>query len=47
MTVTIANTFKVGNNAVINVGSVVVRNVLEGKTMFGNPAREIIVPKDK
>ena len=45
MTVTIANTVKVGNKAVINMGSVVVRDVLDGKTMFGNPAREIVAPK--
>ncbi len=45
MTVTIANAVKVGDNAVINMGSVVVRDVLDGKTMFGNPAREIVSPK--
>lgn len=47
MTVTIANTVKVGDKAVINMGSVVVRDVLDGKTMFGNPAREIVAPKNK
>ncbi len=45
MTVTIANTVKVGDNSVINMGSVVVRDVLDEKTMFGNPAREIVAPK--
>lgn len=45
MSVTVANALKIGANATINVGSVVIRNVKEGKTLFGNPAREIVSPK--
>ncbi len=32
---------KIGNNARIGAGSVVLRNVREGETVFGNPAKEI------
>ena len=32
---------KIGDNARIGAGSVVLRNVKEGTTVFGNPAREI------
>lgn len=32
---------KVGNGAVVGVGSVVLRNVKEGTTVFGNPAKKI------
>ena len=45
MSVTIANAIKVGKKATINMGSVVVRDVEDGKTIIGNPAREMITPK--
>lgn len=45
LAVTVANGTTIGKNATVNMGSVVIRNVLDGKTVFGNPAREIIVPK--
>lgn len=32
---------KIGNNAVVGAGAVVVRDVKPGTTVFGNPAREI------
>lgn len=45
MTVTVANATTVGKNVTVNMGSVVIRNIPDGKTVFGNPAREIITPK--
>ncbi len=44
MSVTVANGLKIGANSTINVGSVIIRSVPNGKTMFGNPAREILSP---
>lgn len=45
MSVTIANNTEIGKQTVINVGSNVIRNVEDEKTVFGNPAREILSPK--
>lgn len=45
MAVTVANATTVGKNVTVNMGSVVIRDVSDGKTVFGNPAREIIAPK--
>ena len=45
MNVTVANTIRIGDNATVNMGSVVIREVNDGKTVFGNPAREIISPR--
>lgn len=45
MSVTTANNIIIGDNATVNVGSVVIRDVGASKTVFGNPAREIIAPK--
>ncbi len=38
---------EVGNNATINAGSVVIRNVKDGAIMMGNPAKELLVPNIK
>lgn len=38
---TILPHIKVGSNVTIGAGSVVIRKVLEGKTVFGNPAEEL------
>ena len=35
----------IGNNSVINAGSVVIRDVKEGATVMGNPAKELVFPK--
>lgn len=35
----------VGDNAMINAGSIVIRNVKEGTTVMGNPAKETLIPK--
>ncbi len=45
MSVTVSNSTSIGENVIINMGSVVIRDVPHDKTMFGNPAREIIKPK--
>lgn len=45
LSVTLANAITVGKNVTIDMGSVVIRDVPDGKTVFGNPAREIIAPK--
>lgn len=37
----------IGDNSIINVGSVVIRNVREGSTMMGNPAKEFYFPQNK
>ena len=37
----------IGDNSIINVGSVVIRNVREGSTMMGNPAKEFYFPPNK
>lgn len=37
---------KVGNNAIIGTGSVVVSRVAAGETVFGNPARRLVVRAD-
>ncbi len=47
MTVTVANALSIGENVTVNVGSVVIRDIQDGKTVFGNPAREIVAPKSK
>ena len=39
--VTILNKIKIGNNAIVGIGSVVTKNVSEGKFVVGNPSREI------
>lgn len=44
LSVTLANAINIGKKVTINVGSVVIRDVPDGKTVFGNPAREIIAP---
>ena len=36
---------KLGDNSVINAGSVVIRDVKEDATVMGNPAKELIFPK--
>ena len=38
---TILPRIKIGNDAIIGAGSVVVRNVEENTTVFGNPAKKI------
>lgn len=35
----------VGKNAIVNAGSVVIRNVKENTIVMGNPAKEMIIPK--
>lgn len=45
MNVTVANATSIGSNATINMGSVVIREVKDSKTVFGNPARDIISPR--
>ena len=45
MAVTIANATTIGKNVTVNMGSVVIRDVPDSKTVFGNPAREIVAPK--
>ena len=35
----------IGNNSVINAGSVIIRNVPENSLMMGNPAKPMLVPK--
>lgn len=42
---TVKNGLKIGKNAQINMGSVVIKNVPEDYTVFGNPASRIIAPK--
>ena len=37
----------VGDHAVIGAGSVVIRNVKAGETVFGNPARTLVVKKSE
>jgi sugar O-acyltransferase (sialic acid O-acetyltransferase NeuD family) len=37
----------IGNNAIINAGSVVIRDVKPYATVMGNPAKELIIPKIK
>lgn len=32
---------KIGNNTIVGAGSIVIRNVKDGKTVFGNPAMEL------
>ena len=32
---------KVGNSAIVGAGSIVLRNVKEGITVFGNPAKKV------
>lgn len=41
--VTVAPNLKIGNNANIGIGSVVVNSVKEGKSVFGNPAKSLII----
>lgn len=36
---------EIGNSSVINAGSVVIRDVKEGATVMGNPAKELVFPK--
>ena len=36
-----------GNNSIINAGSIVIRDVKEGATVMGNPAKELLIPKIK
>jgi sugar O-acyltransferase (sialic acid O-acetyltransferase NeuD family) len=36
---------KVGDNAIVNAGSVVIRDVPENALMMGNPAKPMLVPK--
>ena len=40
----IRNRTKIGSKCVIDMGSVVVRNVEDGTTVFGNPARKMVKP---
>lgn len=42
MGVTVRNGLTIGNNVKINMGSVVILNIDDGKTVFGNPARKWI-----
>lgn len=38
---TILNKLKIGNNVFVGIGTVVIRNVADGKKLFGNPAKEL------
>jgi serine acetyltransferase len=33
------------DNVTINAGSIVIRDVPKNKTMMGNPAKELLIPK--
>lgn len=43
--VTILQQVKIGSHCKIGIGSVVLRNIKDGMTVFGNPAKKIQVPK--
>lgn len=43
--VTILQQVKIGNHCKVGIGAVVLRNVKDGMTVFGNPAKKIQVPK--
>ncbi len=43
--VTILQQVKIGSHCKVGIGSVVLRNVKDGMTVFGNPAKKIQVPK--
>ena len=45
MNSTIANGISIGENVIVNMGSVVVRSVPDNVKVFGNPAREVHEPK--
>lgn len=45
--VTVRNRLKVGKDAVVGMGAVVVKNVTAGSTVVGNPAKEISTSKLK
>jgi serine acetyltransferase len=38
---TILDRLKIGKNAIVGIGSVVLRNVKSGITVFGNPAKKV------
>lgn len=42
---TIKNAITIGNSAEIEMGSVVIRNVEDNQKVFGNPARQVMNPK--
>jgi len=39
---TIINDIKIGDNALLGLGTVVIKNVEQGKTIVGNPGKEIV-----
>lgn len=44
MNACVKNGIKIGKNVTVDMASVVIRDVPDGQTMFGNPARRIITP---
>lgn len=42
---TIKNGLKIGKNVTVNMGSVVIRDIEDGETVFGNPAKKLLMPK--
>lgn len=42
---TIKNGLRIGKNVTVNMGSVVIRDINDGETVFGNPAKKIITPR--
>lgn len=44
--VTILQQVKIGSHCKVGIGSVVLRNVKDGMTVFGNPAKKIQLPKN-
>ena len=41
----IRNGITIGKNVKVDMGSVVIRDRMDGDTVFGNPARKVFVPK--
>lgn len=38
---------EIGNYAIVGAGSVVIRDIKDNTTVFGNPAKEIVIPREK